>query len=96
MGGEPDSRERFELRELRENGSISFCLLSAKRIRDSLVDECGELITEEGDLAGARGGWFTGHPFGDGEKVSVDEVGERGGEFIGVVRFDTTGVMSKY
>ena len=34
--------------------------------------------------------------FGDGEKVSVDEVGEREGEFISVVRFDTTGVMSKY
>ena len=34
--------------------------------------------------------------FGDGGKVSVEEVGEGGGEFVGVVKFDMTGMMSEY
>ena len=34
--------------------------------------------------------------FGEGGKVSVEEVGERGGESISVVKCDTTGAMSKH
>ena len=34
--------------------------------------------------------------FGEGGKVSVEDVGERGGEFVGVVKFNTTGAMSKH
>ena len=33
---------------------------------------------------------------GEGGKVSVDEVGEEGGEFIGVIKFDIMGTMSEY
>ena len=34
--------------------------------------------------------------FGDGGKVSADEVGEGGEEFISVVKFNTTGAMSEH
>ena len=34
--------------------------------------------------------------FGEGGKVSVEDVGERGGEFVGVVKFNTTGAMSEH
>ena len=34
--------------------------------------------------------------FGKGGKVLVEDVGEGGGEFIGVIKFNTTGTMSKY
>ena len=34
--------------------------------------------------------------FGNGGKVSVEEVGKGGGEFISVVKFNTTGAMSEY
>ena len=33
---------------------------------------------------------------GEGGKVSVEEMGEEGGEFVGVIKFDMTGTMSKY
>ena len=33
---------------------------------------------------------------GEGGKVSVEDVGEGGEEFVGVVKCDTTGAMSKY
>ena len=64
-GEELDSGEQFELGQLREGSSVSFCLLSKKCVGDSLVDEGGELIMGEGDLAGARGGGdFARHPYG--------------------------------
>ena len=34
--------------------------------------------------------------FGEGGKVSVEDVGKGGGEFVGVIKFDTTGTMSEY
>ena len=34
--------------------------------------------------------------FGEGGKVLVEDMGEEGGEFIGVVKCDMTGAMSKY
>ena len=34
--------------------------------------------------------------FGEGGKVLAEEIGKGGGEFIGVVKFDMMGVMSKY
>ena len=34
--------------------------------------------------------------FGKGGKVSAGKIGEDGGEFISVVKFDTMGIMSKY
>ena len=33
---------------------------------------------------------------GEGGKVSVEEVGKGGGEFVGVIKFNMTGAMSKY
>ena len=33
---------------------------------------------------------------GEGGKVSVEEIGEEGGEFVGVIKFDMTSVMSKH
>ena len=33
---------------------------------------------------------------GKGRKVLVEDVGEKGGEFISVVKFDMTGAMFKY
>ena len=34
--------------------------------------------------------------FGDGGKVSAEEVGEGGGEFVSVVKFDMMGMMSEH
>ena len=34
--------------------------------------------------------------FGEGRKVSAEEVGEGEGEFVGVIKFDMTGTMSKH
>ena len=34
--------------------------------------------------------------FGEGGKVSVEDVGEGGEEWVGVVKYDTVGAMSKY
>ena len=34
--------------------------------------------------------------FREGGKVSLEDVGERGGEFVGVVKCDTTGAMSEH
>ena len=33
---------------------------------------------------------------GEGGKVSVEEMEEEGGEFVGVIKFDMMGTMSKY
>ena len=33
---------------------------------------------------------------GEGRKASTEEVGEEGGEFVSVIKFDTMGVMSEY
>ena len=33
---------------------------------------------------------------GEGEKVSAEERGEGGGEFIGVIKFDMMGAMFEY
>ena len=34
--------------------------------------------------------------FGEGGKVSVEDVGKGGGEFVGVVKFDMMGMMSEH
>ena len=34
--------------------------------------------------------------FGEGGKVLVEDMDEEGGEFIGVIKCDTTGAMSEY
>ena len=34
--------------------------------------------------------------FGDGGKVLAEEVGEGGGEFVGVIKFNTMGAMSEH
>ena len=34
--------------------------------------------------------------FGDGGKVSAEKVGEGGGEFVGVIKFNTMGAMSEH
>ena len=33
---------------------------------------------------------------GEGRKVLVEEMGEGGGEFVSVIKFNTMGVMSEY
>ena len=33
---------------------------------------------------------------GEGRKALTEEVGEEGGEFVSVIKFDTMGVMSEY
>ena len=33
---------------------------------------------------------------GDGRKVLAEEMGEKGEEFISIIKFDMTGVMSEY
>ena len=33
---------------------------------------------------------------GEGRKVSAEETGEKEGEFVSVIKFDTMGVMSEY
>ena len=57
----------------------------------SAVSSPGERVTwpePEGDLPNIL--------FGEGGKVSVEDVGKGGEEFVGVVKCDTTGVMSKH
>ena len=34
--------------------------------------------------------------FGEGGKVSVEDVGEGGEEFVGVIKYDMMGAMSEY
>ena len=57
----------------------------------SAVSSSGERVTwpePEGDLPDIL--------FGEGGKVSVEDMGEGGEEFVGVVKCDMTGAMSKH
>ena len=57
----------------------------------SVVSSPGERVTwlePEGDLPDIL--------FGEGGKVSAEDMGERGGESVGVVKCDTMGAMSEY